>query len=60
VDAPSVLETQIGEARKAATGVARNVHARVHGAVSKWIGVEHAVECAFIFRFCSDPLRILK
>jgi organizing structure protein 2 len=39
VDAPSVLETQIGEAREAATGVARNVHARVHEAVSKWIGV---------------------
>ncbi|KAI0273068.1 apolipo protein O-domain-containing protein [Russula aff. rugulosa BPL654] len=44
VDAPSVLETEIGVARKAVTGVARDVHRRVHGAVSEWIGIEHAVE----------------
>jgi len=48
VDAPSVLETQIGVARRAVTGVARDVHARVHGVVSQWIGIEHAVERAFI------------
>ncbi len=46
VDSPSVLETQIGVARKAVTGVARDVHRRVHGAVSEWIGIEHAVERA--------------
>lgn len=48
VDAPSVLETQIGVARRAVTGVARDAHARVHGVVSQWIGIEHAVERAFI------------
>jgi len=46
VDSPSVLETQIGVVRKAVTGVARDVHRRVHGAVSEWIGIEHAVERA--------------
>jgi len=46
VDAPSVLETQIGVARRAATGVARDIHARVHGVVSQWIDIEHAVERA--------------
>lgn len=46
MDSPSVLETQIGVVRKAATGVARDVHRRVHGAVSEWIGIEHAVERA--------------
>ena len=46
MDAPSVLETQIGVARRAVTGVARDVHARVHGVVSQWIGIEHAVERA--------------
>jgi len=44
MDAPSVLETQIGVARRAVTGVARDIHARVHGVVSQWIGIEHAVE----------------
>ncbi|KAI0002499.1 apolipo protein O-domain-containing protein [Russula compacta] len=44
VDSPSVLETQIGVARRAVIGVARDVHARVHGAVSQWIGIEQAVE----------------
>jgi len=44
VDTPSVLETQIGAARRAVTGVTRDVHAQVHGVVSKWIGIEHAVE----------------
>jgi len=44
VDAPSLLETQIGVARRAVTGVARDAHARVHGVVSQWIGIEHAVE----------------
>jgi hypothetical protein len=49
VDAPSVLETEIGVARKAVTGVARDVHRRVHGAVSEWIGIEHAVERACFY-----------
>ena len=50
MDAPSVLETQIGVGRRAVTGVARDIHARVHGVVSQWIGIEHAVERAsFLF-----------
>ncbi|KAI0300542.1 apolipo protein O-domain-containing protein [Multifurca ochricompacta] len=44
VDSPSVLETQIGVARKSVTATAQNVHAQVHGVISKWIGIEHAVE----------------
>jgi len=44
VDSPTVLETQVGVARRAITGVARDVHTRVHGVVSEWIGIEHAVE----------------
>ena len=59
VDSPSVLETQIGVARRAVTGVARDVHARVHGAVSQWIGIEQAVERTFIF-FRSLPYRFLQ
>ena len=55
VDAPSVLETQIGVARRAVTGVARDVHGRVHGTVSEWIGIEHAVERA-CSSFTSHPL----
>jgi MICOS complex subunit MIC26 len=46
LDSPSVLETQIGVARRAVTGVAYDVHAQVHGVVSKWIDIEHAVERA--------------
>ena len=49
VDSPSVLETQIGVVRKAVAGVARDVHRRVHGAVSDWIGIEHAVESACFY-----------
>ena len=55
VDAPSVLETQIGGARKALTGVARDVHRRVHDAVSEWIGIEHAVERACVFTSQPNP-----
>ena len=46
VDSPSVLETQIGVVRKTVTDIGRGVHRRVHGAVSEWIGIEHAVERA--------------
>jgi MICOS complex subunit MIC26 len=56
VDAPSVLETQIGVARGAVTGVARDIHARVHGVVSQWIGIEHAVERAS-FPFLIVPVQ---
>jgi organizing structure protein 2 len=46
VEAPSRLETEIGVARRAVTGAGRDVHARVQGVVSRWIGIEHAVESA--------------
>jgi hypothetical protein len=46
LDSPSVLETQIGVARRAVTGVVHDIHAQVHGVVSKWIDIEHAVERA--------------
>jgi organizing structure protein 2 len=56
VEAPSVLETQIGVARKAVTGVARDVHRRVHGVVSEWIGIEHAVERAWFLLLPKIPI----
>lgn len=45
-ETPSELERQIGVVRKAVTGVYLNVHQEVQGVVSKWIGVEQAVERA--------------
>ncbi|PCH42756.1 hypothetical protein WOLCODRAFT_138052 [Wolfiporia cocos MD-104 SS10] len=44
LDAPSGLETQIGAARTAATATYRDARAQVQAVVSRWIGVEHAVE----------------
>jgi len=44
LETPSELEKQIGVARRAATGVFNDAHSRVRGVISKWIGVEHAVE----------------
>ena len=44
VDSPSELERQIGKARRRAQSVYSDTHAQVQGWVSKWIGVEHAVE----------------
>lgn len=44
VDTPSELERQIGAAREVATKTYRDSFAYVHGWVSKWIDVEHAVE----------------
>lgn len=43
-EAPSELERQIGTARSAVTATLDDAHARVQEVVSKWIGVEHAVE----------------
>ncbi|EIN05639.1 hypothetical protein PUNSTDRAFT_54573 [Punctularia strigosozonata HHB-11173 SS5] len=40
----SELEKQIGTARRAVTQAYANTHARAQDLVSKWIGVEHAVE----------------
>jgi hypothetical protein len=46
VDTPSVLEQHIGAARRQSTAVFCETRAKVHGAVSQWIGFEHAVEGA--------------
>lgn len=43
-ETPSELERQIGVARRAVAGVYLKAHQEVQGAVSKWIGVEQAVE----------------
>ncbi|KAF5390005.1 hypothetical protein D9757_003854 [Collybiopsis confluens] len=43
-EVPSELERQIGAFRRQATSTYRDAHAQVQGVVSKWIGVEHAVE----------------
>jgi organizing structure protein 2 len=44
VDTPSKLEQNIGVARRMVTGTYRDAYAQVQGVVSKWIGVERAVE----------------
>ena len=46
VDTPSELERQIGTARKAVTHTYQESFAYVHGWVSKWIDIEHAIERA--------------
>ena len=45
-ETPSELERQVGVARRAVTGVYSKAHQEVQGVVSKWIGVEQAVERA--------------
>ncbi|KAI0641347.1 apolipo protein O-domain-containing protein [Trametes meyenii] len=44
VETPSELERQIGVARQAATTTYLDAHARVQAVISRWIGVEQAVE----------------
>ncbi|THH14034.1 hypothetical protein EW146_g6249 [Bondarzewia mesenterica] len=44
VSSPSELERQIGAARRAATSTINDAHAHVQAVVSRWIGVEQAVE----------------
>jgi len=46
-EVPSELEKQIGVARRHLTAAYSDAHAQVQGLVSKWIGVEHAVERMF-------------
>ncbi|KAG7086009.1 hypothetical protein E1B28_003532 [Marasmius oreades] len=41
---PSELERQIGIARRTLHTTYKETHSRVQGVVSKWIGVEHAIE----------------
>ncbi|KAF9552095.1 hypothetical protein CPC08DRAFT_674493 [Agrocybe pediades] len=44
VESPSELEKQIGVARRHVHRAYSDAHAHIQGWVSKWIGVEHAVE----------------
>ncbi|TRM61114.1 apolipo protein O-domain-containing protein [Schizophyllum amplum] len=44
IDEPLPLEKEIGVARRAATQTVRDIQAQAQGVVSKWIGVEKAVE----------------
>ncbi|TFK65863.1 hypothetical protein BDN72DRAFT_962195 [Pluteus cervinus] len=44
VEEPSPLEHQIGVARRSTTQAVRDAHSQTQELVSKWIGVEHAVE----------------
>lgn len=46
VETPSELEKQIGIARRAVTASYLDARAQVQGVVSRWIGVEQAVESA--------------
>jgi len=43
-ETPSDLEKQIGIARRRVTEAVNDGHGRVQNLVSKWIGVEHAIE----------------
>ncbi|KAK1225209.1 hypothetical protein PQX77_011889 [Marasmius sp. AFHP31] len=43
-EVPSELERQIGVGRRHLFSTYRETHSQVQGVVSKWIGVEHAVE----------------
>ncbi|KAG6849128.1 hypothetical protein H0H93_011075 [Arthromyces matolae] len=44
VDEPSILEREIGVVRRKATAVFQDTHSRIQELVSRWIGVEHAIE----------------
>ncbi|KZT21767.1 hypothetical protein NEOLEDRAFT_1120702 [Neolentinus lepideus HHB14362 ss-1] len=44
LDEPSELERQIGSVRRMVTGAYKDTHAKVQSVISRWIGVEHAVE----------------
>lgn len=46
VETPSELEKQIGVARRAVTTTYLDAHSRVQSVISRWIGVEQAVESA--------------
>ncbi|KAF5367354.1 hypothetical protein D9615_010274 [Tricholomella constricta] len=44
VETPSPLEQQIGVARRRITDTYRETHNQFQGVISRWIGVEHAIE----------------
>lgn len=47
-DSPSSLEQEIGVARRTVVGAYDDAYSRVQGVISRWIGVEKAVESAFL------------
>ena len=51
IETPSELEKQIGIGRRALTGTYEDAHARIQSVISKWIGVEQAVERTFRTHF---------
>ena len=51
VETPSELEKQIGVARRATQETLSEVQAQLQGVITKWIGVEHAVERTYILLF---------
>ena len=53
-ETPSELERQIGIARRAVVDVYLKGHKEVQGVVSKWIGVEQAVERASLMPHLSS------
>ena len=56
VETPSELEKQIAAARRAVTGTYLDARSRVQEVVSRWIGIEKAVECAFDTSLLSNIL----
>ena len=57
-EVPSELERQLGVARRTVTGVYSDAQARVQGVVSRWIGVEQAVESESLhddFQLLNNP-----
>lgn len=44
LETPTALEQNIGVARRKVEDTFADAHAHVQGVVSRWIGVEHAIE----------------
>ncbi|KAG6887949.1 hypothetical protein C0995_011389 [Termitomyces sp. Mi166 len=44
VEEPSALEREIGVVRRRVTEVLLDTHGQIQGVVSRWIGIEHAIE----------------
>ncbi|EGO28782.1 hypothetical protein SERLADRAFT_459578 [Serpula lacrymans var. lacrymans S7.9] len=57
LDTPSILETRIGEVRREVKKAYQGAHTQVQGVVSRWIGVEEAVESRIkSFRDPTEPV----
>ncbi|KAG6853120.1 hypothetical protein C0991_006730 [Blastosporella zonata] len=44
IETPSVLEREIGVVRRRVTEVVQGTHSQIQDVVSRWIGIEHAIE----------------